>query len=272
MALANKIIWHIETRLQQPLDTQLLSSLCCVSPFHMARAFRVTCGISPMAYLRARRLSEAARVLASGTKSVTEVAFDFEYGSHQAFTRAFTRHFGHPPSHAVQTLDGLVLSDPIEMEHPMTITIEKPRIVSRAGFRVVGAELGFNLTNLGGITSLWQSFAARESEVSSTEAGCAYGVCHSMTDTGDFKYMAGYPSAGTIPQGMNAVDIPDARYAVFTHKGHISTIGETTAAIWDHALTENGLTPADTPNFEFYDAQFDANTGRGDVEIWIPIV
>ena len=44
-----------------------------------------------MRYMRGRRLSEAARVLANGGADILTVALDFGYGSHEAFTRAFRR-------------------------------------------------------------------------------------------------------------------------------------------------------------------------------------
>ena len=72
-------------------------------------------------------------------------------------------------------------------------------------------------------------------------------------------------------QGMDFVDIPASRYAVFTHSGHISDFPKTVYTIWNKYLPDAGLEPAGTPDFELYDRRFDPDTGRGDVEIWIPI-
>ena len=41
-----------------------------------------------MAHFRARKLSEAAKVLATGQIEILTVALDAGYGSHEAFTRA----------------------------------------------------------------------------------------------------------------------------------------------------------------------------------------
>ena len=50
-----------------------------------------------MRYLRARRLSVAARALVNGVPDIFSVALDVGYGSHEAFTRAFRERFGVTP-------------------------------------------------------------------------------------------------------------------------------------------------------------------------------
>ena len=68
-----------------------------------------------------------------------------------------------------------------------------------------------------------------------------------------------------------AVAIPAGRYAVFTHRGHISDIRRTWYTIWNKALPDAGLTARQAPDFELYDRRFDPETGRGEVEIWVPV-
>ena len=72
-------------------------------------------------------------------------------------------------------------------------------------------------------------------------------------------------------EGMDYVDIPAGRYAVFTHSGHISDLPRTVYTIWNKSLPDLGLEPRKAPDFERYDKRFDPETGRGTLEIWIPI-
>jgi AraC family transcriptional regulator len=58
---------------------------------------------------------------------------------------------------------------------------------------------------------------------------------------------------------------------VFTHCGHISTIRSTWTTIWNGWLPESGREVEDAPNFELYGENFDSVTGRGLVEIWLPL-
>jgi AraC family transcriptional regulator len=68
-----------------------------VSRFHLSRAFAMTTGQSLSGYIRARRLSEAAKAIAAGVPNLLDVALEAGYGSHEAFTRAFRQYFGITP-------------------------------------------------------------------------------------------------------------------------------------------------------------------------------
>src|SRR5579872_3452276 len=94
---AQKALWFIESHLAEALTLDEIASVGEVSRFHMVRAFAAGTGLSVMRYVRARRLSEAARALASGAPDILTLALDADYGSHEAFTRAFRDHFGITP-------------------------------------------------------------------------------------------------------------------------------------------------------------------------------
>ncbi len=62
------------------------------------------------------------------------------------------------------------------------------------------------------------------------------------------------------------------RYAVFEHRGHVSTLFDTYAAIWNEALPEHGWVPAQAPVIERHSPSFDPDTGEGGLSLWIPLV
>src|SRR5262252_7930440 len=115
---AQKALWYIESHLAGPLTLDEVSNVAGISRFHMVRAFAAATGFSVMRYVRARRLTEAARALARGAPDILSVALDAEYGSHEAFTRAFRDHFGVTPEQvrAATCLDKLKLQEPIMMD------------------------------------------------------------------------------------------------------------------------------------------------------------
>src|SRR3954465_12923594 len=94
---AQKALWFIESHLAGTLTLDEGAAVAGVSRFHLVRAFASATGFSVMRYVRARRLSEAARALANGAPDILSVALDADYGSHEAFTRAFREHFGVTP-------------------------------------------------------------------------------------------------------------------------------------------------------------------------------
>src|SRR5579859_8246588 len=115
---AERALWYIESHLASELTLDDISGVAGVSRFHMVRAFAAATGFSVMRYVRARRLTEAARALAAGAPDILRVALDAEYGSHEAFTRAFRDHFGVTPEsvRATTCLDKLKLQEPILMD------------------------------------------------------------------------------------------------------------------------------------------------------------
>ncbi len=65
MPLLDRLIWQIETNLDSELSLPSLSERCAVNIHHVCRAFQLATGMSIMSYVRARRLSNAARVILS---------------------------------------------------------------------------------------------------------------------------------------------------------------------------------------------------------------
>src|SRR5215467_9489602 len=81
---AQKALWYIESHLATDLTLDEISGVAGVSRFHMVRAFAAATGFSVMRYVRARRLTEAARALAAGAPDILSLALDADYGSHEA--------------------------------------------------------------------------------------------------------------------------------------------------------------------------------------------
>jgi AraC family transcriptional regulator len=83
---AQKALWFIESHLADALSLDEIAGIGGISRFHMVRAFAAATGLSVMRYVRARRLSEAARALANGAPDILSLALEADYGSHEAFT------------------------------------------------------------------------------------------------------------------------------------------------------------------------------------------
>jgi AraC family transcriptional regulator len=76
---------------------------------------------------------------------------------------------------------------------------------------------------------------------------------------------------GAVPKGLVKLVLAPATYAVFAHDGHISTLHETFAAIWNDWFPESGRTPVEAPSLERHNPAFDTRTGQGGVTVWIPL-
>jgi len=272
---AQKALWFIESHLADALTLDEIAGVAGISRFHMVRAFAAATGLSVMRYVRARRLSEAARALAAGAPDILALALDADYGSHEAFTRAFRDHFGMTPEtvRAAMCLDHLALQEPIPMDSTRTDNLPAPRFETGTPLLVAGLGERYNHENGAGIPAQWHRFHQAVADIPGRIGRVAYGVCCNGDDAGNFDYIAGVEVSdfSDLPREFAKVRIPEQRYAVFTHGDHISTIRRTVNTIWNHWLPASGLKAADAPSFERYDENFDPRTGDGGLEIWVPV-
>ena len=239
------------------------------------RAFAAATGFPVMRYVRARRLTEAARALANGAPDILTLALDADYGSHEAFTRAFRDHFGVTPEmvRAATRLDQLRLQEPIKMDSTALDHLEPPRFEPPSRCSSPVSANASPTTTGAGIPNQWQRFHQSVDDIPGRIGKVAYGVCCNGDDAGNFDYIAGVEVTdfSDLPREFSRVRIPEQKYAVFTHGEHISTIRRTVNTIWNHWLPMSGMKAADAPNFERYDEKFDPLTGDGGLEIWIPV-
>lgn len=88
----------IDAHLEDALSVSSLAKVAQVSPRALLRAFHKGLGVSPVAYVRARRLDEALLLLRAGKLDVSEVAARVGYRTLSAFSQAFRARFGERPS------------------------------------------------------------------------------------------------------------------------------------------------------------------------------
>lgn len=89
-------LW-IDTNSEQPLTLDDMARQAGVSSFHFLRLFSKTVGATPHQYLVRARLRRAARALAQGELSVTEIAYAVGFGDLSNFVRSFHRAAGMSP-------------------------------------------------------------------------------------------------------------------------------------------------------------------------------
>ena len=273
MTAIAKTIWLIESHLALPVSLDEMAAHAGVSRTYLSRIFPLATGYSISGYTRARRLSEAARMLANGAPDILTVALDAGYGSHEAFTRAFREQFGLTPAELRKRrcLDDLNLVEPLPMDSNTTVELAPPRIERMPARKYAGLIQRHDMNEINTIPAQWQRLQPYLGNVPWAVPGEAYGI----TTEGDAQYctyMCGValgPSA-ELPPEFVAIDVPARRWARFTHKGHISSIRSTIRAIYDSWLPESGERQAECASFiEYYGPDFNPVTGLGTVEIWI---
>jgi AraC family transcriptional regulator len=270
-----KALWYVESHSREPIALGDIATACNVSAFHLTRAFAATMGLSLMRYVRARRLSEAARRLADGSEDILGLALDTGYGSHEAFTRAFRDQFGRTPEQirAQGHLTNISLVEAIPMNATPVADLSPPRFETSKPMRLAGLVERYNCQSPAGIPDQWQRFAPYLGKMPGQVGKVAYGASYNFDGESDFDYLCGVEVAGSpdLPPGMTSLQIPAQEYAVFTHRGHVAGIRTTLAAIWSKWFPESGFESANAPTLERYGPEFNGTTGMGGFEIWIPI-
>lgn len=91
---AAKCIWE---RYSEPLPLSDIAKSAMLSRFHLCRKFRAAVSLSPVRFLSAVRIYHAKRLLATTSRSITDISFAVGYNSVGSFTNYFTRSVTLPP-------------------------------------------------------------------------------------------------------------------------------------------------------------------------------
>lgn len=260
-SVAGRALWFVESHFGDELTLERVADVAGVGKYHLTRAFGAATGYPVMRYVRARRLTEAARRMAAGAEDILAVAVAAGYGSHEAFTRAFREDFGVTPSEVRErrSVAGLAMVDAVRLQEGMWEELAPPRVVRGEARWVVG----LGTCESAEIPALWQRVGPHIGQIPGQVGSDAYGVCHSE------GYLAGVAVRDVSRVGgeWERVRLAAARYAVFRHSGHVSTVRRTWFTIWNGG----GLRPSGEPEFELYGADFNPMTGDGGFEIWVPV-
>lgn len=273
MSVIAEMLWVLESRSREPLDLEELSSVTGRSKSYLSRIFPLVTGHSVTGYLRARRLSEAARQLADGAPDILSVALDAGYGSHEAFTRAFRDQFGVTPQSVRQrrSLEGLMLVEPLRMDTRSSAPVTPPRFEDRPQMHFAGISERHKMSMPVGIPEQWRRFQPYIGNIDGTIDGAAYGLVGEITGDGMFDYLVAVEARAGIdlPAELTLVQVPALRWARFAHTGHVSSLRETIGAS-EQWLSANGHEPSEAVHsfIEYYGPGFDARTGTGDIEVW----
>jgi AraC family transcriptional regulator len=268
---------HVEAHAFEPLTLADLASVAGFSPYHFARQFTARYGLTPMAFVRARRLGLAARLLASpNPPTLVNLAFDAGFESQEGFTRAFKRAFGVSPGRYRR---GAALpSEFAAMSQAASAArlTQDPRPVIKPALRIVGPTGVFGEDTKADIPLLWPKLIERL-PLAGRIGGATYGVGWAASGVeGCFNYIAGVAVAADapVPDGFAAKDIAARAYLVFHLETDASDLHPQMQAalrqIWGERVPQSGLKLANAPDLEVYPPGFQPDRPSR-IEWWIPV-
>lgn len=275
--MVEKALWFIEHRYGEPFALEDMADYIGVSRYHLSRGFPLATGISISAYLRGRRLTEAAKALAAGAPDILTVAIDATYNSHEAFTRAFRDQFGLTPEQlrARGHLDGLKLVEPIRFDDNLWVDLAPPRIIEGRPLIIAGLAERHPSDRPEEVPAQWQRLQPYLGAIPHGVGSAAYGVIVDLFfNESSFQYLNGIEvrAIHDLQPELTALRLPAQRYAAFSHPGHVSKMRATIHTVFNRAIDELGVEVGDFPNFvEYYGPDFDTGSGCDDVEVWVPL-
>ncbi|HXQ11162.1 MAG TPA: AraC family transcriptional regulator [Caulobacteraceae bacterium] len=274
---------HIDAHLFEPLTLGALAEAARLSAYHFTREFGARFGLSPMAYVRARRLVAAASRLASGAAPpLVELAFECGFDSQEGFTRAFKRAFGVPPGRYRRSDTPTRMETIAAMTERAQVRIsvtQSPEPVRKGRLRIAGFAAVFNLQDKAGIPGLWERLVPML-PLPGQAAPETFGVCAAApaaAEPGSMRYLAGALLApdAPAPDDLDVIELAPQAYLVFRQVmdgGPVHPQMDAAAKeIWGERLPRCGRKLVQAPDLEFYPADSTPDQAGAWVEWWVPV-
>jgi AraC family transcriptional regulator len=93
-----RAINYIETNLENTIDLEKVAAEAYMSNANFYRLFFALTGFAVKEYIRQRRISIATIAVTKGAENILDIALRSGFESNEAFSRAFKRITGYPPS------------------------------------------------------------------------------------------------------------------------------------------------------------------------------
>jgi AraC family transcriptional regulator len=267
--VVERVIAHLRSHLDDAPDLGALAAMANLSPYHFHRVFRGMAGETALEMLRRLRLERAAWRLQRSDVAVTTIAFEAGFETHEAFTRAFRRHFGEPPSefrrnpHAHVPLSA---ASGVHFHADDTVDVFIPLNTGGSTMELVIEQ--FPATRLACVrhTGPYNQIA-RAFEQLSAIAGPAglfarpgalvIGMYHDDPDSKAPEELQSdaaiaLDADAPLPPGLHESMIPAGRYARHAHIGPFSGLGDAWTRFLGEAIPASSHRVAAGPSFEVY--------------------
>lgn len=281
------ILDYIEEHISEPLTVEVLSDLSRWSRWQLQRVFHNATGLSVAQYIRELRLSKAAEKLVASKDRHLDIALDCGFSSEVSFNRAFSQCFGCPPGEYRRRGVYTGVRTPIKMTKRMHDIYDfdprflQIRIETQPAFKIVGVNGAINglLSDspdfLTKVPQIWEQLR-QAAQVSSLSHLSSIGIIDtsqvtSMNDS--LIYWAGTEQADELSvENTFSLDIPEQKYAVIPHKGHISELHKTLNWVLHCWLPDSGYCGVNGYELERYGKHYDPVSPDAYMEFWLPVI
>lgn len=282
--IVTRLVDYIDEHLAEPLDLDSLADWSGYSKYHLHRIFSGVVGFPPHHYVKRRRLTEAARTLAFSDTGIMEIALSAGYETQQAFSKAFGAQFKLSPRdfrkqrnfYPFQLKFQVNGKQSLRGDMIMDVRIVEAKKLILAGFKANTA-CGFAV-----IGGCWEQMNQIKNHIpdrvdpDSVIALNDYSVDMACDTPPAFDYYAAaeVSSLCNIPPGLAVKELPAGRYAVFSYKGSPQdSMQPVVEYIYNEWFPQSTAQLKDDGMYDFAKlSEVLDEDGKGDVELWVPIL
>ncbi|MFS0868894.1 helix-turn-helix transcriptional regulator [Paenibacillus xylanilyticus] len=224
---------HIENNLDQPLSLESVAKSNNMSKFYFHRLFSAMMGCTLNNYILSRRLNASLQYIQTDHLSLTDIAYQLNFGTQSSFTRAFKRQYGITPSsqrvkamHISQTPMPSVVRRPIKNMNGDIVT--DFTLMEFESIRVSGIAFEVDLATDDYKTKIRSHSLKLLNEMDKTVTGSCF-VIYSNCEPNStrFKVLFGIPYDIRINKPFYfTVDVPPLFCARFKYSGDLLDIGD----------------------------------------------
>lgn len=253
--IVDEIDQCIKSYNDEALTLRRLSRKLGYSEFYTTRKFKEISGMAFREYLRQRKLAFALKEVRDNQKSLLDIAFDYGFSSHEAFTRAFKQMYGMAPSEYRRCPKPVVLRTRISPFDRYFLGLGEIGMVKSTNeiktyFVTIPDHKFLHIKNTqsNGYWDFWQKQSQIPGKDCDTISGLLDSIKGKLDDNGGSKtdsssgqvmayisdpegrlcdwgflrsecYGARLPAEyqGEVPEQMLLMDVPEAEYLVFEH-------------------------------------------------------
>ncbi|MFF6883490.1 GyrI-like domain-containing protein [Streptomyces sp. NPDC012421] len=246
----NRLVDQVEEHLSKELDVGALARSLGTTEYHLRRMFSSLAGMPLSEYVRRRRMTVAAGEVVRGESDLLAIAVRHGYGSAEAFGRAFRSVHGAGPGDVRR--DGGPLRTQPQLRFRLSVEGSIPmetRLVDRPAFRLVGHSARVPLIHEGVNPHIVRHIAAlppeehlRLKSLGDTQPEGLLQVSDDLdpdaAEGSELTYLHGVAldRDTAVPDGLDAIEVPAGRWAVFRtsgpHPQALQTAWAATATEW----------------------------------------
>ncbi|MBN2588983.1 MAG: AraC family transcriptional regulator [Sedimentisphaerales bacterium] len=265
-----KRIMHVLVHIQKNLDNEMsleeLAKKAHFSQYHFHRIFSGLVGESLQEHIRRLRLERAASCLKYTEKTVTDIAFDAGYQTHEAFSRAFRQAFDSSPSEfrSNNTLVTQIGKTSIHykdnvQENDITILIGEEKMdVEIKTIEPMRVAFVHHVGPYGQVGIAWEKLCMYLGKDGLLGGQCQFiGICYDDPEVTAPEKIR-YDACVTVDENFVPTDeiavqtIGGGEYAVTTHFGPYEKLGETYSKLYGQWLVQSDREYRSEPGMEFY--------------------